>query len=514
MSSITENNNVDGKIDFQEICNHLVKLNDNQIDNIYDNLDQSLIRGPMSYLYFMRCVLLRVGKSSRDFLKANYYEYDVLKDYERNHGQKSICRKGESIQFDYYPLNMIRELIEELKELDPEMEDEEYFNDTTFKNNKTDIERILMSGTISSLNGYTKFELFSQIAINEGCTSCNYRNCGDPPRKQKFIERLLELSPQNSLLTHIINNSIDLGKENSEKLLVYFTKYTDDINLFEKIRNKNDDINKKYEDGFTLLHYASQNHNISIIHHLLNINADKDITTNNNELAIDLYLKNKFYDSDVLKRLFPNKEVSKLSIDVIFRLFESHDFYDIIFEYIKKTSTEELNNNFSRGINILMKLLQTRYSFEMVQYLVEQKKVSLTIKDKNNNNAKYPQYGKGCYHGFLPLHFALRYSGSDFKLIKYIVDKMEEFDDDKSLDYYTSEEGLTPLHIACIFGSVQTIEYLLLVKKCNHDIPVTRYYGKSSNYTLYQLTEMNETIQSSDLDHIQTLILKFIGILD
>ena len=113
-----------------------------------------------------------------------------------------------------------------------------------------------------------------------------------------------------------------------------------------------------------------------------------------------------------------------------------------------------------------------------VKYLVEEEGINLDVKDKHGNTPLHVAALNGSLNilryffgermcipdkgrkGRTVLHFACQ-SNNNLAVIKYLVE--EQGCDPNALD----NDGITPLHITAIFGSIDNLRYLIEERKCN-----------------------------------------------
>ena len=101
-------------------------------------------------------------------------------------------------------------------------------------------------------------------------------------------------------MNHLIPNGLESNAtQENGKTICHLIVEKNNLELFEKIKFKNESINIADRDGLTPLHYAAMKaESREIIDYLIKIGANKSLETPFGETAYDLAKENEILDSE------------------------------------------------------------------------------------------------------------------------------------------------------------------------------------------------------------------------
>ncbi len=208
-----------------------------------------------------------------------------------------------------------------------------------------------------------------------------------------------------------------ITEQNRNHVLFEIAKYANNPELFDKCLDGEIDLNRKNQDGLTLLHVAvKQNPNPEIIKYLINKGADWKLLTNNENTLIHLAVENPnvevlryLLEQNLFEKVDSKNSLGLTPYDRAAGVAENIQVFELLEKYGHELSEETFQQALSRAA-------ENNPNVEVIKYLIEEKNVKTNIEDTD---------------GATLLHYAAK--NPSIEVLKYVLEN-HFYDDINKID--------------------------------------------------------------------------------
>jgi len=300
--------------------------------------------------------------------------------------------------------------------------------------------------------------------------------------------------------------------------LIHYASEYSSIEIIQLLSATN--VLHKDDSGETALHCATRRSSemFLVVKHLIDLGCDINdmnyddkstldmlLEANNSPGTVDYLFKNNFIRNEESKIKLLWQLVSTPSLANV-KLFEHHG-----------GNINMINEN---GTSVLEYILNKRLDFECIDYMFsknyiqdDESKTKILLQLVSNltlqNIERFEKYG-GDFdlqneRGMNLLHIACRQKTHDIDLFQYLIDV-------KKIDVNAQDEdGWTPFHCICKYGTVESIDYFL-TKGVDVNILTNKYNGSDANFSPITILDLNNNIGDENKNELIEYLVQFISV--
>ena len=433
--------------------------------SIMHNLDR-LIRCPITTMVFKDPVVASDGY---------IYEKETLYEYIKHSGYKSpINRVSLSKHFHSFPL-MIK-IINKLVLRYPLLKKDIYYVDHDYEGNKDFILFSLKTGEYSQLTKFKNFMLYDNVKFD---------NTQIP-----FITYLFKCVVDTTTIKYVFKHAKkEKAPQNVNKNIIHeIVKGYYSAQYFDIIKDNGFDITILDDDNNSPLQTACKFNNYDMVVHFLSCSeyGRKTLLNNknkDNKTAFYMLFDSSNYGSswkNAVKKMIEcnaKLEIHAIPINSIMYClnYNINDILSFLLGFINMKKDNIVVDGSRLFTHLLVKCKDSNIIKKIINDGVDLNYVEVNSNVMMNSN------------GYMPIHFACRLPADRIEISKMIINKY----DDLNIKI-KDDSGHTPIAIACRYGNLELISYLVFDKKVNIK---GMYKFSSKEYLTTQLIEMNENIK-------------------